>query len=156
MRVNKRMISDANARLDERGPKAVALALDQILKLRDSGVMNAVTLRLPSDKWMATRLFFEMSEAMLDACGHLNDNTEEHYELPGESELAGQAQREEVERLQAILAKVGVRSRILVGRIVEFISGQAITHYAITKRLANKEAKGHFHCPVPQPGQFLS
>jgi hypothetical protein len=134
------MIANCDARVRKRGPMALTRALGLILRLRDSSLMTAVQRQIASDSLWKTRPCFEMLEEMRDACGRLDDDTPDLYD-PSASALEAQAQREEAERLRAVLIKVGIRSKALVGKMVEFTSGKAITDEAIKKRLANKKGK---------------
>jgi hypothetical protein len=139
-RIYKWMIDNCHARTRERGPKALRRACQQILSLRDTSVMTAVQRKMPSDILSATRSFFEYAEEMLEACGRLDDDAEDHYN-PNESEMEAQAQYDEVKRLRDVLAKVGVRGNALVGKMVGFTSGREISAGAVKKRFTNKKRK---------------
>jgi hypothetical protein len=139
------MIANCDARIiGERGPKALARALQTILSLRDTNVITAAQRKMPGDILWKTRPFLEMAEEMLEAL--LDDDAEDRHN-PSESEMAAQAQYEEVKRMRDVLAKFGVRSHLLIGRMVGFTSGRKIGAYAVKERFA-KQRRQKIKIPI--------
>jgi hypothetical protein len=134
----KRLVDGLKARMRERGPRTLKLALQHLLELRGSGPMLDVLLRA-AVPWDESNRFFEFAQTLHEACDIDVAKTELDWDAPTTNKTLAEAQLEEAERLRGALAAVGIRSNELIGKMCRYTSGKAVGEEAIKKRFAARE-----------------